>query len=473
MILTLQHTNGLRLVRAAGFVSSRSLKTGSQRLPLCRMNWNKVMVPVNNVNTQHTKNTHIAKGRCYSTMLFQSRGGAGFSDDENDDLFTNPNTNGMPVPPSSDSSRPNKGDVYSNDELMELFQLHQEISDQVSKQDEETPASPEQEVLSLHDLVMQAVQEVDATKDSSDNSKQQQPSSQDLQQKVKDIIAIASDVDGTLLSSKHTLHPRTEHAIRRAVAQISTTTTTTKTDNLQYFFPATGKSRKGALDSLGPEIRALLEQLPGVFIQGLYCVDGNGNVVFEQKLSSRAIERAEALAADLNITVLGYDGDYLYCNSAGDPIQVTEIHEKWGEPMPKSIDSLQQHPHGFHKLLFTHHNVPMLTTKMRPALEVLAQDNQATVTTAVPTMLELLPEGCSKADGVNKLCETLGIEPSKQLLAIGDAENDVGMLQLAAIGVAVNNACDLAKGAADVVMEESNDDGGAGAAMEQYSNLKI
>jgi hydroxymethylpyrimidine pyrophosphatase-like HAD family hydrolase len=42
---------------------------------------------------------------------------------------------------------------------------------------------------------------------------------------------------------------------------------------------------------------------------------------------------------------------------------------------------------------------------------------------------------------VAKLCEAFGIDPSTELLAIGDAKNDVGMLEMASIGVAVGNAC--------------------------------
>ena len=86
-------------------------------------------------------------------------------------------------------------------------------------------------------------------------------------------------------------------------------------------------------------------------------------------------------------------------------------------------------------------------------------------------MLELLPQGCSKALGVEKLCQALGIDPSTQLLAIGDAENDVEMLEMAAIGVEVGNAGDLAREAADIVLDETNDDGGAGLAMEVLGGI--
>lgn len=403
---------------------------------------------------------------------------------------------------------PNKGSLYSDGELMDLLQLHQGLSEKITNKPKEESIllpgekPPSEGSFSLHDLVLQTIGEVDAGKDKeakeksvllpgeeapskgslslhdlvlqtieevdASNDKKADDNDDEIQSKVKDVIAIASDVDGTLLSKDHTLHPRTEQAIRLSVQDI-----TAAEKRLQYFFPATGKTRKGALDSLGGPIRKLLSKLPGVFIQGLYCVDGKGKVVFERKLSTQAVANAEALAKEHGVTVLAYDGDNLYSNPSGDPALVAEIHEKWGEPRPEVIPSLslEDHPNGFHKLLLVHHNVEKLAKEVRPELQSLANANEASVTVAVPTMLELLPEGCSKQLGVEKLCDALGINPRKQLLAIGDAENDVGMLEMAAIGVAVNNACGLAKSSANVVMEESNSDGGAGAAMEKYSML--
>jgi hydroxymethylpyrimidine pyrophosphatase-like HAD family hydrolase len=87
-------------------------------------------------------------------------------------------------------------------------------------------------------------------------------------------------------------------------------------------------------------------------------------------------------------------------------------------------------------------------------------------------MLEILPEGCSKALGVTKLCEELGIDPKSQLLAIGDAENDVEMLKMASVGVAVGNANDMAKAAADVVVPLTSCEGGAGLTIESVLTAK-
>jgi Cof subfamily protein (haloacid dehalogenase superfamily) len=288
----------------------------------------------------------------------------------------------------------------------------------------------------------------------------------ELERRIQGITAIASDVDGTLLSLDHTLSSKTKCAIERAVKEVA------KPDGkIKHFFPATGKSRKGALDSLGPEIRALFSDLPGVFIQGLYCVDRDGSVIFESKLPHQAIVASEALAAKFNTTIIGNYRDEIYCNAAAHPKQFDEVNSLWGEPVPIKLNSLARDGPQFYKMAFMSDAVDMLRDEMRPELEVLAKENGATVTTSCASVLEILPAGCSKALGVQKLCEKLGVDPAKDLLALGDAENDKGMLEMASIGVAMGNGSPVAKRAADIEMMETSSEGGAGLAMERYSRL--
>ena len=69
---------------------------------------------------------------------------------------------------------------------------------------------------------------------------------------------------------------------------------------------------------------------------------------------------------------------------------------------------------------------------IRPLLESELASS-ATLTTAIPGMLEILPHGSSKGKGVAWVMEYLGLS-TKNLMAIGDGENDVEMLQLAQVG---------------------------------------
>ena len=74
--------------------------------------------------------------------------------------------------------------------------------------------------------------------------------------------------------------------------------------------------------------------------------------------------------------------------------------------------------------------------------------------------LDLTPVGVSKASGLEQVCAELGLT-SADVLAIGDGRNDIEMLQWAARGVAMGQAIEPVREAADAVTEGVNDDGAA------------
>lgn len=72
--------------------------------------------------------------------------------------------------------------------------------------------------------------------------------------------------------------------------------------------------------------------------------------------------------------------------------------------------------------------------------------------------LDLAPEGVSKASGLDVLCQRLGLEAA-DVLAVGDGNNDVEMLTWAGRGVAMGQATDPVKAAADAVTGAIDADG--------------
>jgi hydroxymethylpyrimidine pyrophosphatase-like HAD family hydrolase len=64
----------------------------------------------------------------------------------------------------------------------------------------------------------------------------------------------------------------------------------------------------------------------------------------------------------------------------------------------------------------------------------------------------------SKAAALQIVAEHYQI-PLENVMALGDAPNDVGILKLAGIGVAMNNASDIVKSAADWIAPSNNDHG--------------
>ncbi len=104
---------------------------------------------------------------------------------------------------------------------------------------------------------------------------------------------------------------------------------------------------------------------------------------------------------------------------------------------------------------------------------VLADELNGRVTllkTAYPqkdmTILDILAPRCSKAVALARLVARYRLN-RQQVMAIGDNENDVAMLQYAGLGVMMGNAQHHLKSAADYVTT-SNDEAGVARAIERF-----
>ncbi|GCF94581.1 haloacid dehalogenase [Enterococcus florum] len=77
-------------------------------------------------------------------------------------------------------------------------------------------------------------------------------------------------------------------------------------------------------------------------------------------------------------------------------------------------------------------------------------------------LLEFMPKGVTKAFGLEILGKELGIAAS-EMLTLGDEANDLPMIKYAGVGVAMANATDEVKAAADYVTTTNQEDGVAKA----------
>ena len=72
--------------------------------------------------------------------------------------------------------------------------------------------------------------------------------------------------------------------------------------------------------------------------------------------------------------------------------------------------------------------------------------------------LEFLKPGINKSTGLSVLSENLNI-PKEEIIAVGDADNDIAMIKFAGLGVAMGNAFPQVKEAADYITATNDEDG--------------
>lgn len=89
------------------------------------------------------------------------------------------------------------------------------------------------------------------------------------------------------------------------------------------------------------------------------------------------------------------------------------------------------------------------------------------LTNSLPMNIEVNPKGVSKAAALQFVCDQIGIT-MEQVMACGDSLNDMKMIQESGLGVAMGNAQEAIKKAADTITD-TNDSDGVAKAIEKYA----
>ncbi|GAB4813524.1 hypothetical protein N2152v2_000570 [Parachlorella kessleri] len=258
------------------------------------------------------------------------------------------------------------------------------------------------------------------------------------------ISLICTDVDGTLMNSQNQLTPGVEQALNAAhEAGVPVVL-------------ATGKAMGPWVADVLPRLRS---RLPQVYLQGLLINCPDEGVLFRRPLDVSVVREAITFAQQHGLTLTAYVGaDRILCEETNEH---TDRLVFYREPTPEAVGPLEPFLGQVDVmkliLLTTHEHI----LEARPAAEQLFA-GKASLTMALPGMLEILPLGASKGEGVSWLLNHLGVAPG-DVMALGDGENDVEMLGLVGLGVAVGNAGSKARAAADVVVGSNDEDGVAEA----------
>ena len=258
---------------------------------------------------------------------------------------------------------------------------------------------------------------------------------------------IVSDLDGTLLGPDGQLSPATLDAIR-AVRQAGIT-----------FIAATGRAPRSAMERVGG--RGLLDAL----------VCSNGSIVHDPETDTIVRRRTidPTHVADVIATLDDAIDDLAYCWELADRYAwdhafhpIGSEHDDMFMFGPGERPGASDH---VTKLLVSHPE--LLRTDLRDALRPLLPHPLSIGCSGV-TFVELTGPDVNKATTIAQLAAELGVT-ADETIAFGDNANDLEMLAWAGTGVAMGNAHDETKSAADVVIGHHADDAVADYLLELVS----
>lgn len=106
--------------------------------------------------------------------------------------------------------------------------------------------------------------------------------------------------------------------------------------------------------------------------------------------------------------------------------------------------------------------------RLKPVREAIARKfgREVAILISDKHLIQIVHVEVDKAAALQRVAQNYGIE-RENVMAIGDAPNDLGMLRWAGLGVAMANGWPQARAAADVIVP-SNDEDGVAIALERY-----
>lgn len=199
---------------------------------------------------------------------------------------------------------------------------------------------------------------------------------------------------------------------------------------------------------------------PVVSYQGGLVVE-NGKVLYERYLSEEQTCRILDWARQEKIHINLYNDDILYSETDCYEVQryCNNLHT---ERTIKSFDEIKKGK--INKLLAIDYSNPERISKYEKELQNIFPDLY--IVKSTPYFLEFSNPEASKKCAVEFLQNYWGLK-KEEILAIGDQNNDIALLQAGGIKVAMGNATNELKEIADYVTESVYDDGFV-KAMEKF-----
>lgn len=262
------------------------------------------------------------------------------------------------------------------------------------------------------------------------------------------IKCIAIDLDRTTLNREGKLSAGNRSALEKAI-----------TSGIHIII-ASGR----AFDTLPKDVLAV----PGI----VYAVTCNGAAMYHiptgkclkrYRLKSKAVEAVMEAVAGADVTYETFSDGIAYAGK-----EYIENPVRFGAA-PQVVDYVKKSRHMQDDIVkFINENkhrldsVDVIVKNEEQKREVWELVRKATdevyITTSVPHAVEIADKNAGKKAGLAFFLDLLGIK-REEAAAFGDADNDADMLRFAGYGIAMENASETCKEAADFISRHHDEDG--------------
>lgn len=191
----------------------------------------------------------------------------------------------------------------------------------------------------------------------------------------------------------------------------------------------------------------------------IVCFNGGGiydfsenKMLWSRKLDSDAISAVEYV--DRRLDFVGIEictEEKIYFSKINAKVREHQVLEK----LPDNDLDYHDIPEVWQKVLFMTEEHELNTVRRTISESPFA--DKYTFVQSSPWYYELLPKNSTKGDGLIQLGELCGIDRSR-IIAVGDNENDLEMVKIAGVGIAVENAIPIVKNSADYITADNNSD---------------
>lgn len=270
---------------------------------------------------------------------------------------------------------------------------------------------------------------------------------------MKNISVVFSDIDGTLLNSNHQVTEKTKDVVKKVIL------------NNTEFVLISARMPSGIKDIYNSlALQSPLVSYNGALILQALDSEKKQSILYSANISQSDAKKIYTITKEsfsqISFNLFSHDQWLVederefWTKQESDIIQVI--------PMEVNINTFINENKDIHKILC------MGEPEVISELEVQLRESgvEACWYRSKDTYLEITSKEASKVVSIREL-ESFFQVKRDQVLAIGDNHNDMSMIEYAGIGIAMGNAPQIVKEAADYVTN-SNDEDGLAIALEKF-----